>query len=274
MPETSSTDRLLMILQDLKEVTNKPHPPIPYVEQGTQINEALRNIQDLLQIGAQEPLNMEPNTKSTIKPQNVREPPRVPAPQQRSARQGHPWAIETIIRKKFNKGWFEGEVVSYDQNNQYYQVKFTDGDLADYTHDEISRHYKSDQYYSKPKDKPKALMGMYLRASVPCGGSIWDDDLNKWAAYPDLIKHPKAAIQELWLKSGKDKFGRLFQGFQPNNIEGMDVLDWINRCDVPIHKKVTYPGYTVAIRPEKADPYRTRITAGGDQLEYHGEVST
>eukprot|EP00536_Pseudo-nitzschia_multiseries_P018409 jgi/Psemu1/55461/gm1.55461_g len=45
MPETSSTDRLLMILQDIKEVTNKPHPPIPYVEQGTQINEALRNIQ-------------------------------------------------------------------------------------------------------------------------------------------------------------------------------------------------------------------------------------
>eukprot|EP00536_Pseudo-nitzschia_multiseries_P019533 jgi/Psemu1/232750/e_gw1.5331.1.1 len=48
MPHTSSTDRLLMILQDLKEVTNKPHPPIPYLIQGTQVNEALRSIRDLL----------------------------------------------------------------------------------------------------------------------------------------------------------------------------------------------------------------------------------
>eukprot|EP00536_Pseudo-nitzschia_multiseries_P018927 jgi/Psemu1/58057/gm1.58057_g len=109
---------------------------------------------------------------------------------------------------------------------------------------------------------------------LACGGSIWDEDLNKWAAYRDLIRHPKAQIQELWLKSGEDEFGRLFQGFQQNNIEGMDVLDWIRRTDVPIHKRVTYPRYTLPIRPEKADPYRTRITAGGDQLEYHGNVST
>eukprot|EP00536_Pseudo-nitzschia_multiseries_P019208 jgi/Psemu1/59513/gm1.59513_g len=96
------------------------------------------------------------------------------------------------------------------------------------------------------KINPKDLWGFTpYRPQLACGGSIWDDDLNKWAAYRDLIKHPKAAIQELWLKSGEDEFDWLFQGFQPNNIEGMD-----------------------------ADPYRTRITAGGDQLEYHREVST
>eukprot|EP00536_Pseudo-nitzschia_multiseries_P011789 jgi/Psemu1/30035/gm1.30035_g len=104
------------------------------------------------------------------------------------------------------------------------------------------------------------------KPQLACGGSIWDEDLHKWAAYRDLIKHPKTHVQELWLKSGEDEFGHLFQGFQNNHIEGMDVLDWIRRQEVPIHKKVTYPRYTVAIRPEKADPYRTRITAGGDQF--------
>eukprot|EP00536_Pseudo-nitzschia_multiseries_P014225 jgi/Psemu1/37964/gm1.37964_g len=288
MPETSSTDQLLMILQDLKDVTNKPHPPIPYVEQGTQINEALQNIQDLLRIGAQEPLNME-SRRTHVKPDTRTTPgDKIPGNTRLQGCQTGPIQNPPLSPRTY------ANLQGCQRPNSYYQVKFADGDLADYTHGEISRDYKSDQYYSKPKDKPKALMGMYRRATVrfpvpkqaqhitvapyrpqlACGGSIWDDDLNKWAAYRDLIKHPKATIQELWLKSGEDEFGRLFQGFQPNHIEGMDVLDWIKRCDVPIHKKVTYPRYIVAIRPEKVDPYRTRITAGGDQLEYHGEVST
>jgi len=54
----------------------------------------------------------------------------------------------------------------------------------------------------------------------------------------------------------------------------MDVLDWIHYSDVPPHKTITYPQYTVDIRPEKAEPYRTRITAGGNLLEYLGNVTT
>ena len=54
----------------------------------------------------------------------------------------------------------------------------------------------------------------------------------------------------------------------------MDVLNWIPRHEVPQHKKVTYPHYTVDIRPEKSEPNQTRITAEGDQLDYHGNVST
>ena len=39
-------------------------------------------------------------------------------------------------------------------------------------------------------------------------------------------------------------------------------------------KKVTDPRYNVDIRLEKSEPDRTRITAGGDRLDYHGNVST
>ena len=54
----------------------------------------------------------------------------------------------------------------------------------------------------------------------------------------------------------------------------MDVIEWIPRTDLPTDKTATYPRYTVAYRPEKEDPYRTRITAGGDRLEYFGNVTT
>jgi hypothetical protein len=105
-------------------------------------------------------------------------------------------------------------------------------------------------------------------------GSLWDEELNKFAPYRELIKHPNEEIKNRWLKSGEDEFGRLFQGFEPNGIEGMNVLRWIHKKAIPANKSVTYPRYTVAYRPEKADPNRTRITAGGDRLEYDGNVTT
>ena len=105
-------------------------------------------------------------------------------------------------------------------------------------------------------------------------GRIWDEELNKMASYNDLIKHPNEVIRQRWLTSGENEFGRLFQGFEPNNIEGLNVLNWIRRSAVPLGKKVTYPRHTVAERPEKEESDRTRITCGGDQLDYFGDVTT
>ena len=51
-------------------------------------------------------------------------------------------------------------------------------------------------------------------------------------------------------------------------------MNWIRRSAVPTNKKVTYPRYTVAYRPEKEEKDRTRITCGGDQLDYFGDVTT
>ena len=103
-------------------------------------------------------------------------------------------------------------------------------------------------------------------------GSIWDEELKKFAAYKDLSRHPNPSILHRWTTSGENEFGQLFQGFM--DTKGMDVLDWIWYGDVPPHKTVTYPQYTMDIRPEKAKPYRTRITAGGNLLEYLGNVTT
>ena len=75
---------------------------------------------------------------------------------------------------------------------------------------------------------------------------------------------------------GENKFGRLFQGFPPNGIgedEGLNVLTWIKKEFIPAGKKITYPWYTVAVRPEKDEPDRTRITCGGDVLDYNGDVT-
>eukprot|EP00536_Pseudo-nitzschia_multiseries_P003707 jgi/Psemu1/8354/gm1.8354_g len=270
-------DRLLMILQDLSEAAGKPRPSVPYAEQGMQIHEALRSVQVLSQLGAPTTISnkirpkgksKEPNAKlntpkgistpsPTDKPLNMCTPPRMQINTQRSAHRWHPWAIGTIIRKKFNSGWYEGEVTSYDQTNQYYQILYTDGDKADYR----PPMGKSLSTPSRTSSIPSPKIGPMR---------LWEcsNGIQTCAAYRDLVKHPKTNVRDLWSKSGKDEFDRLFQALQPNSIEGMDVLDWIRCHAVPRNERVTYPQYVVAICPEKADPYKTQITAGGDQLEY------
>merc|ERR1711884_654926 len=104
-------------------------------------------------------------------------------------------------------------------------------------------------------------------------GCIWDESLKKWMNLGDLLKHPDPAIRKIWENSSEKEFGNLFQGY--GNTKGMDVLEFIHKSEVPPNQRVTHPQTVVAYRPEKVDnPYRTRITGGGDQLDYNGETST
>ena len=58
-----------------------------------------------------------------------------------------------------------------------------------------------------------------------------------------------------------------------NETKGKDVLRLIRKDKVPAYKPVTYPRFTVAYRPEKADSYRICITAGRDKLIHDGETA-
>ena len=77
------------------------------------------------------------------------------------------------------------------------------------------------------------------------------------------------------MKGGENEFGPLFQEFSPNGIDGLDVLQWIEKHQVLADKTVKYPQYKVALRPEKLDKlHRVQITAGDNLLEYTGNGTT
>ena len=131
----------------------------------------------------------------------------------------------------------------------------------------IKRDYKVKQTSILLQHKLNQLITDHTSVAFAASGRIWDEELNKLASYRDLIKHHNQETQQRWLASGENEFGRLFQGFKENNIDGLNVLNWIRRSAVPNDKKVTYPHYTVAERPEKEETNRTRITCDGDQLD-------
>ena len=75
------------------------------------------------------------------------------------------------------------------------------------------------------------------------------------ASYKQLIHHKEEKISQQWMMGDENECGRLFQGFKPNEVEGLDVLEWIPKTAVPTYETVMYPRYTTIVRPEKDKKY-------------------
>ena len=107
--------------------------------------------------------------------------------------------------------------------------------------------------------------------------TVIDEETGRRLEYRHVIEHPE--FRDDWLKSGVNEFYRLFQGSKTKTdgtqrIKGTNTLFWINREQVPNNKTATYAQGVVNTRPEKEEVNRTRITAGGDRLEFQGDTST
>jgi hypothetical protein len=55
---------------------------------------------------------------------------------------------------------------------------------------------------------------------------------------------------------------------------GTKTICFIRKNQVPSDRKVTYGRIVATICPQKAEAHRTRLTVGGDRLDYPGAVST
>jgi hypothetical protein len=77
-----------------------------------------------------------------------------------------------------------------------------------------------------------------------------------------------------WENANCNEIGRLAQGYKANSINGTDTIHFIHVHEIPNHKKPTYVKIVAADRPNKVETKRIRWTAGGDRVEYIGDVST
>ena len=82
---------------------------------------------------------------------------------------------------------------------------------------------------------------------------------------------------EIWQTAfGKD-FGGMAQGDMKTGQKGTNSI-FVMRHDkikiIPKDRTITYARVVVDFRPQKADPHRIRITAGGNLINYPGELST
>ena len=91
--------------------------------------------------------------------------------------------------------------------------------------------------------------------------------------YKKLIEDP--LLRETWAKAMCKELGRLCQGFgETEGTDTMRFLDLEGIKNIPKDRVVTYTQIVVDYRPQKADPDRVRITAGGNLIQYPGELTT
>jgi hypothetical protein len=82
--------------------------------------------------------------------------------------------------------------------------------------------------------------------------------------------------QTIWNKSSANKFGRLAQGLPDGRVIGTNTIFFIHRDLVPKDrlKDVTYASFSCNMKPNKKEEHHTRITAGGDRINYPEDVGT
>jgi hypothetical protein len=89
--------------------------------------------------------------------------------------------------------------------------------------------------------------------------------------YKALSTNP--TTKDTWIRSYANELGRLAQGVG-NRFKGTDTIFFIPFNDVPADRTVTYGRIVCDYRPQKSEPERTRLTVGGNLIEYPFDVST
>jgi hypothetical protein len=103
---------------------------------------------------------------------------------------------------------------------------------------------------------------------------IHDKETNTYLTYRQLLRNPK--YHETWSKSSANEFGRLTNGLKDGRVKGTNTMHFIRKTDVPADriKDVTYGSFICDFRPNKAEVYRTRLTMGGDRINYPDDCGT
>jgi hypothetical protein len=102
--------------------------------------------------------------------------------------------------------------------------------------------------------------------------AVIDESTGKAFEYKDLINSP--THKEVWTKSYANELGRLTQGVR--DIPGTNTMFFIHKDDIPQdrRKDITYGRIVVMLRPQKKEPARTRLTVGGNLIDYPWDVAT
>jgi hypothetical protein len=88
-------------------------------------------------------------------------------------------------------------------------------------------------------------------------------DTGKSLKHQELITKLRYKIK--WMRSTSNEINRIYN---------KNTIRFIRRLNIPKGCKVTYGSFVVDIKNHKEEKERTRLTVGGDQIEYPGDKST
>ena len=134
IPKTSSEDQLASITEELVAKLQKSHPLAPYLNQGTETNDAIRELQKLFHQQQKDtsPRVTGDNTAATRVQQKSNGSPRVA--ERLTIIKKEPHEIGTKIMKKFKNKLYRGIITDYYRKGKQYLVNYKDGDKEIMSH--------------------------------------------------------------------------------------------------------------------------------------------
>jgi hypothetical protein len=116
----------------------------------------------------------------------------------------------------------------------------------------------------KPKQKSKLSIASNEVIIMPeMANAVICPDTGKSLKHNELIAKLKYKIK--WMRSTANEINRLYN---------TNTIRFIQRSNIPKVRKVTYGSFVVDIEDHREEKERTRLTVGGDQIEYPGDKST
>jgi hypothetical protein len=114
------------------------------------------------------------------------------------------------------------------------------------------------------KQKPKISIAKDNVIIMPeMANAVICPDTGKSLKHNELITKLKYRIK--WMRSTANEINRLYN---------TNTIRFIQQSNIPKGRKVTYGSFVVDIKDHKEGGKRTRLTVGGDQIEYPGDKST
>ena len=86
-----------------------------------------------------------------------------------------------------------------------------------------------------------------------------------------LLANPET--KPIWASGVENELGRLAQGFE-DRVQGTNTIFFVQKHEIPKDRKISYANFVCNYRPLKSEPYRVRLTVGGDKLEYPDETAS
>ena len=119
------------------------------------------------------------------------------------------------------------------------------------------------------RSKSPALILDHIFQNYHTANHIYRDD-GKKETIDSLLDGKDSAT---WSRSLSNEWGRLSRG-NDHGVKETETIDFIYQHQVPSENKVTYASYVCDYRPLKEEPYRVRITVGGDKLDYNDDAGS
>ena len=189
----------------------------------------------------------------------------------------------------------QGEVTHYFTDEKKYIIVYESGDNKKVNNRTLNRYQCTDTERDRRR-RMLRLSTILQRTNIvkanknktsPAGAklpghfamAVYDETTGKMIEQKQLINHFEKQTQEWWQKSSANEFGKLLKGVEKyedgtQRVKGSDTFHFIRSMHVPIGKKITYARFCCDVRLQKDNINQTRLTVGGDKLEYGEKTST